>query len=74
MYSMTIKNKFISKLPVEMKWDVKQPHTYFKSNLNNERQLSSPQRTMQINSNTTKKKEKNRKQTLEKNIFNSLLS
>lgn len=58
MYSMTIKNKFISKLPVEMKWDVKQPHTYFKSNLNNERQLSSPQRTMQINSNTTKKKRK----------------
>lgn len=74
MYSMTIKNKFISKLPVEMKWDVKQPRTYFKSNLNNERQLSSPQRTMQINSHTTKKKEKNRKQTLEKNIFNSLLS
>lgn len=33
------RNKFIPKLPVEMKWDVKQPRTYFKNNLNNERQL-----------------------------------
>jgi hypothetical protein len=42
-----------------MKWDVKQPRTYFKSILNNERQLSSSQRTMQINSHTKNKKEKN---------------
>lgn len=71
------RNKFIPKLPVEMKWDVKQPRTYFKNNLNNERQLSSSQRTMQINSHTkNKKREKhmnNRKQTLEYNIFNSLI-
>ena len=39
-----------------MKWDVKQPRTYFKSILDSESQLSSSERTMQIKSHTNDSK------------------
>lgn len=35
-----------------MKWDVLRPRMYFKSILNGERQFSSSERTMQMNSHT----------------------